>query len=217
MVRNIGYMKRIYLIAPVLLALFFSLTPTLAFAAMNSGGATNTSRNWSGYVATNGTFTGVTGSWTVPSVTASANAEADATWVGIGGVSSNDLIQIGTQAITQNNVTTYEAWYELLPTASTAISMQVNAGDSMSASISQIGTGSWQVSIRDNTNNQSFSTTLSYNSSLSSAEWIEDLPVIKSAIFRSTIFGTVSFTNASATENGSFNNFLRKQIPFHSQ
>jgi hypothetical protein len=203
MVRNIGYMKRIYLIAPVLLAFFFSLTPALAFAAPNSGSATNTSRNWSGYVSTGGTFTGVTGSWTVPSVTASASAEADATWVGIGGVSSNDLIQIGTQAITQNNVTTYEAWYELLPTASTAISMQVNAGDSMSASISQIGTGSWQVSIRDNTNNQSFSTTLSYNSSLSSAEWIEEMPSDQIGYIPLDNFGTISFTNASATENGS--------------
>ena len=54
----------------------------------------------------------------------------DATWVGIGGVTSNDLIQAGTQAIIQKGQTSYEAWYELLPGYQTIIPLTINAGDS---------------------------------------------------------------------------------------
>src|SRR5262249_9163260 len=48
---------------------------------------TDQSENWSGYAATGGTFTGVSGAWTVPQVSGTTGA-ADATWVGIGGTSS---------------------------------------------------------------------------------------------------------------------------------
>src|SRR5712691_1616461 len=47
---------------------------TPAVAASRSG-------NWSGYVASGGTFTSVSGSWIVPQVSA-GSAGADATWVG---------------------------------------------------------------------------------------------------------------------------------------
>src|SRR2546428_3477456 len=57
----------------------------------------DTSSNWSGYAAAGGTFTAVSGTWIVPQVTA-AVAGADATWIGIGGVSGRDLIQAGKQA-----------------------------------------------------------------------------------------------------------------------
>src|SRR5438067_6974472 len=49
-----------------------------------------TSQNWSGYAATGGTFTSVSGTWIVPSVSVTT-AGADATWVGIGGATSTDL------------------------------------------------------------------------------------------------------------------------------
>src|SRR5207245_6035126 len=60
----------------------------------------STSRNWSGYVASGGTFTAVSATWTVPTVSASTSgtsARADATWVGIGGATSTDLVPAGTE------------------------------------------------------------------------------------------------------------------------
>jgi hypothetical protein len=57
----------------------------------------NTSHNWSGYAATSGTYTGVTGTWTVPVPGINGTPGVGATWVGIGGVSGHDLIQAGTQ------------------------------------------------------------------------------------------------------------------------
>jgi hypothetical protein len=202
---NMGRMSFVKVL--VLLAFSFSITPALASAAANQtteiGSGANTSRNWSGYAATGGTFTGVSGSWTVPSVVAaSENAAADAIWVGVGGISSNDLIQIGTQAIAQNGIVSYEAWYELLPATSIPISITVHAGDSMTASLVQNQSNEWQISIRDNTNGQSFATTISYGSSLSSAEWIEEMPSDQTGYIPLDNFSVVSFTNVSAIENG---------------
>jgi hypothetical protein len=190
----------------VFLTLLFSAVPAFAFAATNPaaevGRIANTSRNWSGYAATGGAFTGVSGSWTIPTVTESESAAADATWVGIGGISSSDLIQIGTQAIAQNGNVSYEAWYELLPGTSVPISLAVHAGDSITASLSQSETNEWSLSIRDNTSGQNFSEEISYDSSLSSAEWIEEMPSDQTGSIPLDNFGTVSFTNASAIENG---------------
>src|SRR5437867_7169793 len=59
---------------------------------------TSSSSNWSGYAASGGTFTSVTATWTVPTVSANSTG-ADATWVGIGGLSSRDLLQAGTQGL----------------------------------------------------------------------------------------------------------------------
>src|SRR5690348_4888732 len=63
-----------------------------------------TSSNWAGYVAEGGTYTGVSGAWhvPVPQDSAATSVAADATWVGIGGVESHDLIQAGTQAIVED-------------------------------------------------------------------------------------------------------------------
>src|SRR5439155_19997725 len=49
---------------------------------------TSSSSNWSGYAATGGAFTSVSATLTVPTV-ASTSTGADATWVGIGGLSSS--------------------------------------------------------------------------------------------------------------------------------
>jgi len=163
------------------------------------------SSNWAGYSATGGTFTVVSGTWTIPNVSAgSGNSVAsDATWVGIGGVNSDDLIQAGTQAIVQNGQLQYTAWWETLPQSSQPVAMDVSAGDNVSVSIAQQADGTWQIYIHDSTSGQTFQKNLSYKSSLSSAEWIEESP---STGGRTLIpldnFGTVTFTNATTFENG---------------
>lgn len=173
--------------------------------AVNSDVGSNLSYNWAGYQATGGTFTGVSGTWTVPSVPSANSTEADATWVGIGGVASHDLIQAGTQAlINGSGAPAYQAWYEILPNTTQQVPLTVSAGDSMSASITETaaGSGEWNVSIRDNTTGQSYQTTLAYNSSQSSAEWIEEMPSDGSSFVPLDNFDTVSFSGGTAVENG---------------
>ena len=164
----------------------------------------NTTNNWAGYVATNGSYSGVSGSWTVPSVTGSGDTSADATWIGIGGITSNDLIQVGTQNIVApNNQVTTSAFYELLPGASQSIStVTVHPGDSITASITEISGGEWKIIFNDNTDGSSYTDTVSYTSSESSAEWIEEDPSDGSAEVPLDSFGTVSFTNGSTIQNG---------------
>jgi hypothetical protein len=158
--------------------------------------------NWSGYLATGGTFTAVSGTWTVPNVDAETIG-MDATWVGIGGVDSNDLIQAGTQASVGSGQVVYSAMWEALPHKAEPIPMRINAGDQMSVSITQQTPGTWQISISDATNGQSWTKSVTYNSSLSSAEWIEEAPATgRSRILPLDNFGSVTFTSATTIENG---------------
>ena len=95
-------------------------------------GAQNTSHNWSGYAATNGQpYTAVTGTWTVPQLASGGAQGVGATWVGIGGVTSHDLIQAGTQDVASGNgQSQYQAWIETLPQASRQVPLAVAPGDS---------------------------------------------------------------------------------------
>lgn len=160
------------------------------------------SRNWSGYAATSGTFTGVSGSWIVPNVS-SATDGMDATWVGIGGVNSRNLVQAGTQAIVQSGQVAYTAWYETLPQAAQTVPMTVNAGDSVSVSVTQKSNGVWQVVIKDATDAQSYQTSVTYASTNSSAEWIEESPATgHRVILPLDSFGKITFSNAMTIRNG---------------
>lgn len=163
------------------------------------GGATS---NWAGYVATGSTYTGISGSWTVPSVSSSDDeTSADASWIGIGGVSTEDLIQVGTQNIVEDGQVSTGSFYEELPNSSETISsINVNPGDTIAASIKESDGGVWDITMTDVTNGESYSNTVYYDSSESSAEWIEEAPSDgASDIIPLDQFGSVSFTNGSVT------------------
>jgi len=182
-----------------------SSTPATSSAPTTSA-VSYTSSNWAGYLATGSSYTAVNGSWTVPSPTGnSTSTSADAAWVGIGGVTSNDLIQAGTlDTISASGQVTVSAFYEILPAAARLITMTVSPGDVMAASVTETGTNLWQITITDQTTSQTYSKSLSYASSLSSAEWIEEDPSTSGgqqmAFDR---FGSVSFTGGSTVANGS--------------
>jgi hypothetical protein len=166
------------------------------------GSSQSQSTNWSGYNATGGTFTEVEGTWVVPQVGADVNG-ADATWVGIGGVTSHDLIQAGTQAVVQNGQVVYSAWWETLPQSAQDIPLDVHAGDTVSVSIAQQKNGTWLILIVDQTSGGMFRKNLSYKSTLSSAEWVEEAPATgRRYLLPLDNFGAVQFTNATAVEDG---------------
>ena len=138
-----------------------------------------------------------------PNVSSGSTPAADATWVGIGGVSSTDLIQAGTDATVQGGQVSYTAWVETLPQASQTVPLSVSAGDSVSVSISQQPDGTWQIGIRDTTTGQSYQKSVTYASSRSSAEWVEESPVAgRRLLLPLDNFGTVTFTGASTVEDG---------------
>ena len=168
-----------------------------------------TSHNWSGYVATQGTFSGVTGTWTVPQPSSTtATTGVGATWVGIGGVTSQDLIQAGTQDVTSGGQHEFQTWIELLPQASQQVPLAVAPGNSITVSITESapGSGTWSIDMKNNTTGETYQTSVQYSSSQSSAEWIEEAPADVSGNATTIVpldnFGMVPFSGATAVENG---------------
>lgn len=164
-----------------------------------------TSTNWSGYLSTSYKFSAISANWDVPQVTGNGTTTtADATWIGIGGVTSSDLIQIGTQDnVSSQGAVVTSGFYEVLPAPSQQIiSMNISPGDSITASVVETSTNTWVLSMTDNTNNQTFTTTLTYKSSNSSAEWIEEDPSnLKGQLIPLDNFSTINFINALVVEN----------------
>ena len=163
---------------------------------------TSSSSNWSGYAANGGAFTSVTATWTVPTVSATSSG-ADATWVGIGGLTSNDLLQAGTQAMVDGSGTVeYSSWIEMLPQSSRNVPLSVSAGDSVTVTITQQGGNDWLIAMKNNTTNGSYSVTVQYSSSNSSAEWVQEAPSVGRGLISLDQFGTVKFSGASAVRDG---------------
>lgn len=170
-----------------------------------SAGTTLDSSNWSGYQlsvlgggstpgAPSSPYTSVSGSWTIPTATEETPGQAEdgADWIGIGGgfdaadspAGDPLLIQTGVEEdVSAGGVASYSAWYEILPEPETAVSMPVNAGDIITASISSALTspGMWTVTEKDDTTGNSFTESIDYPAAMDTAEWVEEAPTEVSA------------------------------------
>ena len=176
--------------------------PAVTTAKSTNSVNLSASYNWAGYVSTGGTYTSVSSTWTVLSASSTDYLAADATWVGIGGVTSKDLIQTGTMRVQNGSDATYQAWYELLPDFTQNVALTVSPGDSITATIKKQGGNQWSISLVDNTTGKKFSKTVTYKSSLSSAEWVEEMPLSDFGFISLDNFGTVKFTDAWTIKNG---------------
>jgi hypothetical protein len=183
-----------------------------ATSALRAAGADSPeSRNWSGYEVRGGTFTAVSATWTVPRFEPDSPPGADAIWVGIGGVLSNDLVQAGTQATVSRRASTeYQAWVETLPQPSRPVPLPVNAGDSVTVSLQEQAAGSWLVMFINNTSGKTYQLTTQYSSSRSSAEWVVEAPSARRGrTLPLDTFGSVSFTQASTVKDGQTDNIAQ--------
>lgn len=171
------------------------------YAEVRASSATST-YNWAGYAATGASYSAVAGSWRVPAMAYSASTTASGEWVGIGGFGSSDLIQAGTRAISEAGRVRYEAWYELLPTDAVVVPLAVAPGDVVSASVAEISTDAWHISLADETTGATFSTTVSYHSALGSAEWVLEAPKGLADYLPLGAVEPVAFSNAYASVNG---------------
>jgi hypothetical protein len=180
-------------------------------------GDTADSLNWAGYAVTPGSgISAVSGTFTVPAA-GELPPGFSASWAGIGGYSTSDLIQAG---VSEDSAVggdllggQYNAWYEILPASETPISgcsgdvpsCAVNPGDKITVSISNAGGDTWEISLSD-AGNWSWSTSVVYASSGSSAEWIQEAPSLEGLQTLPADVGTVSFGATSTfTEGGSTN------------
>ncbi len=171
----------------------------------------DTSRNWSGYSASGGTYTGISGTWTVPQVAASSNGASGvgATWVGVGGVKTRDLIQAGTEDSGSGRENEYQAWIEMLPASSKQVTLSVLPGDSITVSIDERETNKWEIELTNNTSDKTYQTMVTYVSTHSSVEWIEEAPSGRNGVLPIDNFGAVSFSRATAVANGQSTNLVQ--------
>jgi len=172
------------------------------------------SGNWAGYAVPGSGITSVTGTWTVPNA-GTLPPGVSSTWAGIGGYSTQDLIQAGTQQMSPpfDSIIaggSYSAWYEMLPanpvylTDGDCTTCTVAPGDGMTTTITNTGGSNWTISIAD-AGKWTFSKQVTYNSTNSSAEWIHESPSLAGAVpVPVGNSGTVTFdgTNTYTTSAG---------------
>lgn len=184
-----------------------TVTSNPATLAIGDGTQTQTSTNWSGYVATatGSQFTAVSGDWSVPAAHCSGGGDFySSDWVGIDGDTDSSVEQDGTESDCINGTPQYYAWYEMYPAATVALPSQypASAGDQMSASVDVAGS-LWTLIVHDAT--ASWTDTVQITDAglaESSAEWIAERPTVGGTTSSLTDFGSVTFTGGSATLGG---------------
>lgn len=223
--------RRFYAAASIVLIASLLILATVFIYPLLSGPKSRSlsSSDWSGYaVASDFTnpqplVTRVSANWTVPSVNVSVQDTFCAVWIGIGGQFDTTLIQTGTEQDSISGEAVYSAWYEVLPNDLVTInSLNVSLGDKISAKISLIDptTNTWTIEISDISNLQSFQKSLTYSSSMLSAEWIVERPTINNRISTLADFGQVTFTGCTATignKVGVISSFPNFQITMYNR
>ena len=185
---------RVPALAPVTASTLGGSTPA---AARNPGGLGWYSSNWAGYAVAGGPYSSVGAQWTVPAVSVSYRRSYSAQWVGIDGFTSRALIQAGTEADYFNGATHYSAWWEILPAPAVTIrTLSVRPGDRMSVTITRVSSGRWRIVVKD-ARSGSYATTRAYSGSASSAEWIEEAPIVGGRTTLLAAHSTVVFDHGS--------------------
>ena len=210
-------------------AVYYSINLFLASSSQPNEPTSLRVSQWSGYIVASDiqnrspVVSSVSASWTVPEIKLSENNTFSSVWVGIGGYGEDTLIQTGTAQECINGKFVYYAWYELVPDSLVHIpNIHVQAGDAVTASISLINenTNTWSIKIADITRNQRFQTTVVYNSSRWSAEWIVERPKVNGALSTLADFGNVTLTECKATldgVNGVISSFSYAQFVMYDQ
>ena len=155
------------------------------------------SSNWAGYTVAAGPYRSVSGQWKVPAVSPTRRASYSAQWVGIDGFTNDSLIQAGTQANFVDGAARYSAWWEILPAPAVTIrSLTVRARDAISVTIERVASGRWRITLKDGRSG-TFTTVRAYAGPASSAEWIEEAPVIDGQLAPLAAHAPLDFDNAA--------------------
>jgi hypothetical protein len=172
------------------------------------------SLNWSGYAVVPGSskVTAVASTQVVPAVNGTTPGLAS-TWTGIGGHGSSDLIQAGVaEEFIPGLGPNYFAWYELLPDAPVDLSncsgdasCTVRPGDTVTVTIQATGAiqsnQTWDISVV-NAGHWTYSKSVTYKSTYSSAEWILEAPSLVVPVIMPMMGNTKFDPNNTYTLNG---------------
>jgi hypothetical protein len=159
--------------------------------------ANQTSTNWSGYAADNGSFTTVTSSWVEPNVSCNSDGIV-AFWIGLDGWGSNSVEQDGTGVDCSSGFPQQFAWWETYP----ANSIQeygdpVSPGDSLTSTVTDTGGGQYRMVLTDNTQGWTENQTVAASGSDASAEVIAEAVTSGSSVTPLPNFSSIGFTGST--------------------
>ena len=164
--------------------------------------------NWSGYADVSQTsqeFTRVSGSWTTPSVTCTAEDQVSSDWVGFDGLTNMSVEQLGTISWCYEGKPLYITWYEMSPNPAVQVAATLKAGDKITASVTRTGT-SYTLKLTDATTTvNSFTKTLTCALTTctdTSAEWISERPGFKIGVAPLAHYKAFKITNGTETAGG---------------
>ena len=187
------------------------------------------SYNWGGYAegygpSSLGTFTAVSGSWTIPHVTCptagtrgvGAENLIVADWVGLDGLSSSTVEQLGSMSQCYEGVASYLVWWEMYPSGSANVSF-AEAGDAIHASVTVNAAGNYVLALTDVQDPEaSFKTTQPCIGQGicqdNSAEWVVERPAYQIGLIPEADYGKTTFTDASSTPTNAKYRFTTYRI-----
>ena len=140
------------------------------------------SSTWSGYAVSSsqGAVSSVRGSWLVPAVSScNRSLSGVSVWVGMDGLKSGTVEQVGTDSYCDRGFQVYYAWYEAYPAPSVvSMKVRVTAGDTVLGAVTYLGSQQFRFELTDLNTGHGFSKTLTLpNVQRSSAEWIVEDPM----------------------------------------
>jgi Peptidase A4 family len=161
------------------------------------------SNSWAGYYLSgaDGAFTSVSASWTEPTAACASGDQDVAFWVGLDGISSDSVEQIGSQADCTSGTASYAGWYDMYPAAPVYFSNVLNPGDALTASVTFSGTKTYTLVLTDSTQGWTKTATAEESGlARSSAEVVASGPGASGGSPTLTDFGKVTYT--ACTVNG---------------
>ncbi|MGI8450111.1 MAG: G1 family glutamic endopeptidase, partial [Streptosporangiaceae bacterium] len=172
------------------------------------------SLNWAGYAANRArtTFRSVSASFPVPYVNCQGTTSSYSShWVGLDGLGSSSVEQVGIEADCSGSKAQYYAWYEMYPKRVTVV-FPVRAGNAVQASVTyKRSTRKFVLMLRDLTNGRRLTRTLKCAAKAclrSSAEVISEAPsngtggILPLADYRAESFSSITLTTSGGRRSG---------------
>ncbi|GAD94734.1 aspergillopepsin, putative [Paecilomyces variotii No. 5] len=171
------------------------------------------SSNWAGAVLIGTGYTKVTGTFTVPipSVPSGSGLFEEycaSAWVGIDGdTCTASILQTGVDFCVQGSSVSYDAWYEWYPDYAYDFSgITISAGDVVTVTVDATSSSAGTATVENVSTGQTVTHSFSgerdklceYN-----AEWIVEDFESNGSLVPFADFGTVTFSGATATDDGS--------------
>ncbi len=180
-----------------------SQLPISARHKIQGGYSVLLSDNWSGWFVYNDTFDQVHANWNTQCPgTPIQLGSREGTWVGLGGINTQTLVQVGTAYHTNPNTGQlyYYMFLQLIAPGTNYLWFDLTdplgCGQGIYAEVYPSGTNSWCVDVR--WSNVTNGTCYSVQADTSTAEWIDDRPVCSNGVSYLYNFNYTQYTNAYA-------------------